>query len=81
MSLDTPNGEADSYLRFEAVKTQTGLSRTTIHRLVKSSPQASRRSRRWLALVRCRPLARRPARCSRAIGGIDPPNEERRQGG
>jgi prophage regulatory protein len=36
MSLDTPNGEADSYLRFEAVKTQTGLSRTTIHRLVKS---------------------------------------------
>jgi prophage regulatory protein len=36
MSIDAPNSEADSYLRFDAVKTQTGLSRTTIHRLVKS---------------------------------------------
>jgi prophage regulatory protein len=29
-------GTADSFLRFEAVRAQTGLSRTTIHRLIKS---------------------------------------------
>jgi prophage regulatory protein len=35
-SLPSHEPAADSYLRFEAVKSQTGLSRTTIHRLVKS---------------------------------------------
>jgi prophage regulatory protein len=36
MSLPSNEPAADPYLRFEAVKTQTGLSRTTIHRLVKA---------------------------------------------
>ena len=36
MSIDAPSHETDSYLRFDAVKTQTGLSRTTIHRMVRA---------------------------------------------
>jgi prophage regulatory protein len=36
MSIDTADPDADSYLRFPEVKSRTGLSRTTIHRLVKA---------------------------------------------
>ena len=34
-SLPTADLDADAYLRFPEVKARTGLSRTTIHRLIK----------------------------------------------
>jgi len=56
MSTNLPSNEpaADSYLRFEAVKTQTGLSRTTVYRLVKAGSfpvpkQLGPRAVGWLA--------------------------------
>ena len=35
-NLPTDDPDADSYLRFPEVKSRTGLSRTTIHRLIKA---------------------------------------------
>jgi prophage regulatory protein len=35
-NLPADDPDADSYLRFPAVRERTGLSRTTIHRLIKA---------------------------------------------
>jgi prophage regulatory protein len=35
-NLQANDPDADSYLRFPEVKSRTGLSRTTIHRLIKA---------------------------------------------